>query len=379
MDADVVVVGAGPVGSTLGLLLRRQGLRTLVLERGTFPRDKACGEGLMPSGARVLSELGIDLGEHGFPPVVGVRYRVPGRGWIRAPFSGPAYGVRRIMLDQLLADRAQALTGVTVHAVRPDRSSVSVETSRGRLRAGIVVGADGIRSRVRRLLGGDGPARPQRRYGLVGHLEAPGHERREITVTLLGGLETYLAPTGPDEVLLAVLGPRGGLRARGRSVEESYREIVIRAHPELEGARLTGGVRGAGPFHVSARSVAAGRIFLCGDATGFLDPLTGDGISAGLAQAWALATLLPRGTEGAVGSYRRWHIAQWRRRRLVSHLALQLVGSPRLADRALRGVARRPGAFERLVEVNDGSRGPGALSLADWAALAGLAPRRMHA
>ena len=61
MDADVLVIGGGPVGAALGMLLRRAGLRAVVVDRARFPRDKPCGEGLMPSGAAVLRDLGLDL------------------------------------------------------------------------------------------------------------------------------------------------------------------------------------------------------------------------------------------------------------------------------------------------------------------------------
>ncbi|MGH7697358.1 MAG: FAD-dependent oxidoreductase, partial [Candidatus Dormibacteria bacterium] len=74
MDARVVVAGGGPVGSALGLMLPG----ALVLEAGDFPRDKACGEGLMPSGARLLAEAGVELAREGFPPLAGVSYRVAG-------------------------------------------------------------------------------------------------------------------------------------------------------------------------------------------------------------------------------------------------------------------------------------------------------------
>lgn len=77
MDAEVLVVGAGPVGSALTLMLRALGVRTMLVDRATFPRDKACGEGLMPHGSRLLAEVGVDLGRLGYPRIDGVRYRIP--------------------------------------------------------------------------------------------------------------------------------------------------------------------------------------------------------------------------------------------------------------------------------------------------------------
>jgi flavin-dependent dehydrogenase len=185
---------------------------------------------------------------------------------------------------------------------------------------------------------------------------------------------------GGGELLVAVLGPRGALRRPGRSVVESYREISAQAHPELSGAALTSVVRGAGPFRVGPTRVAEGRVFLAGDAAGFTDPLTGDGIAAGLVQAETLGRFLLEEPElqgsgvpaTAAARYRAWRAGQWRRRRFVSGLALGLSSSATLGRRALAGLGRRPDALQALLEVNDGSRGLRSLSPRDWAALAGF-------
>ncbi|MGH7609657.1 MAG: NAD(P)/FAD-dependent oxidoreductase [Candidatus Dormibacteria bacterium] len=368
MDARVVVAGGGPVGSALGLMLPG----ALVLEAGDFPRDKACGEGLMPSGARLLAEAGVELAREGFPPLAGVSYRVPGGPRSRADFrQGPGYGVRRTRFDSLLADRARVRCGVRVTGVvaLPDR--VLVETSAGSLSAQAAVIADGLHSSLARQLGCWRPPAGEPRFGLVGHLawERPG---ADVEVTLLGEVETYLAPVGPAEVLVAILGSRGRLRLAGLSTEASYRAILERAHPELAGSPLLGPLRGAGPFRQRPSWVGRGRVFLAGDAAGFFDPLTGDAISAGLAQASVLARLLGADPGTAASRYQGWWQAQWRRRRAVGILARRLSGSPGWASRALRGTARRPQALQTLIEVNQGSLGLAALGLRDWAALGGL-------
>ncbi len=380
MDSDLIVVGGGPVGAALGLLLSRHGLRAIVLETTEFPRDKPCGEGLLPSGARILQDLGVDLKAAGFPSLAGVRYRLGEAGRSGSALgrfgSGCGFGVRRLRLDAILAEKAGVRTGVRVTGVRTTSGGVTVETSQGRLRARAVIGADGLRSNVRDWLGLTRPPSGAGRYGLVGHFHVPDLDWGEIRVTLLDEIEVYAAPAGPSELLVAVLGARGSLRRAGATVLESYREFAARAHPDLAGADLTSRVWGAGPFNVRPSTVARGRVFLAGDAAGFLDPLTGDAISAGLNQALALAGFLARDFDAAPARYRRWWAAQWRRRRAVTHLARTLTGSSHLADRALRGANLRPQALTSMLEVNDGSRPLWRLGLRDWAALGGFAANR---
>ncbi|HKF76175.1 MAG TPA: NAD(P)/FAD-dependent oxidoreductase [Candidatus Dormibacteraeota bacterium] len=388
MDADVAVIGVGPVGAALAMLLAGSGRRVAVVEKAVLPRDKPCGEGLLPSGAQVLARVGVDLGAEGFPAIRAVRYRLPGGRSVRGELrTGPGRGVRRLRLDALLAERAAATPGVEVATgcaalgVEAGRRLVRVATERGELRARVVVGADGLRSPLARWLGWARPPGGAPRHALVGHVTTPaGPALEEIAVTLLGDVEVYAAPSGAGELLVAVLGARGALRAPGRTVAESYLAIVERAHPELAGARLAGRVWGAGPFRTRPSQVAGGRAFLAGDAAGFLDPLTADGLSSGLAQAGTLAGLLGPGTDlgaasaaaGAAAAYRRWHARQWRRRRFVTGLALALTGSAALAGRAVSGAGRRPAALESLLEVNDGTRRLSSLGLRDWAALAGF-------
>lgn len=288
-----------------------------------------------------------------------------------APFSGPAYGVRRVRFDATLAELAGAEGPVAVDTISPRRDSVLVETDRGRLRCGTLVAADGMRSPIRRAMGWEDGGPTSDRYGMVGHLRAPAHGRTEIEVTLLDGVETYLAPAGPDELMVALLGARQRLHAERTTTKELYRRLVDEAHPELESARLDGGLRGAGPFGIRARRVASSHVFLCGDAAGFIDPLTGEAMSSGIAQAAFLARQLAGDVHGAAPAYARFFAAQWRRRRVMTGLVRAMTASPSAARRALRGIARRPETMVRLLEISDGTRGLGALRPADAATLAG--------
>jgi menaquinone-9 beta-reductase len=381
-DADVAIVGAGPIGSALALMLSRRGQRVLLLEKATFPRDKPCGEGLMPVGLAILEDLGISLAPADFPRVRGVVYRLSdGRsafGAFRGDDGTPAEGagVRRLRLDPLLAARAaesslvQFRPGVVVRGLELGGPGVRLRTSAGDVAATWLVAADGIGSPVRRWMGWERPSRG-RRAGLVGHLYRPAHGIREIVVTILLGSETYVAPTSPDELLAVVLGDRGRLGGDHSSLPQAYRSAITRAHPEF-GFEPSGPLLSAGPFLVKPRRVADGAVFLVGDAAGFIDPLTGDGITAGLCAAQELGRLLIQNPEHAAPAYRAWHARQWRRRRLVTGLAMSLSGYPALARRSIQAMARNPAALESLIRVNGGGRSLTSVSPRAWLALAGI-------
>jgi len=375
-ESDVVVVGAGPAGAAVATMLGQAGVRTLLLDRATFPRDKPCGEGLMPAGVEVLRSIGVPV--DAMPRLEGVSYRVPGAGSADGVFTQgrTGRGARRLMFDRMLAERAASTANVTarfgceVKGVAFDNGAVRVSTGAGEVRARNVIGADGLRSRVAKWVGWAGAPRRPGRYALVGHAAAPGHRFDRVVVTLLDGCEVYAAPASHDEVLVAVLGGKDGLGGAGERARDAYARRVGQAHPELhiDGAP----VHGAGPFWVRPSRVAGRGVFLLGDAGGFLDPLTGDGMSEALVAARTLANLLAAGRPDAARAYSRWERRQWRRRVFVSRLALSLTGTPLLARRALRSLQRRPSTLNRLLDVNDGTQSLWSLTPRDWAALAGV-------
>jgi flavin-dependent dehydrogenase len=352
------------------------GVRTVLLDRARFPRDKPCGEGLMPAGVAVLEEIGVALDS--FPSLDGVTYRVPLAGSAKGDFvdGKSGRGVRRLVFDQVMAERARATPNVDARygceasALELRAEHPVLKTAGGEIGCRYVIGADGIHSRVARWMGWARPPR-SRRFALVGHLSAPRHGVDRVIVTLAAGCEVYSAPTNRDELLVAVLGSKSGLRKKDEPAREAYARHVGAAHPNLSVPDDIA-IHGAGPFWVRPSVIADGRVFLAGDAAGFLDPLTGDGMSDALVAARTLSGLLASEVAEPAAEYRRWERGQWRRRIFVNRLALTLTGSSGLARRALRGMQRSPSTLNRLLEVNDGSRGVSSLSLRDWSALVGV-------
>lgn len=281
--AGLVVVGGGPIGLACAIEARLAGLEVLVVEPRDDPIDKACGEGLMPGALAALHRIGVDPPGH---RIDGIAYLDGSRRVEHRFAERPGRGVRRTVLHRELARRAAELGTPVVRGrvagLTQRRDGVELTLAGGEtIDTPWVIGADGLHSPVRRLLGLDGRAQhpDRRRYGLRRHYAvAPWTDLVEVHWSPL--VEAYVTPVDDRTVGVAVLGPR--------PLDE---EAAIATIPELA-ARLAGAdpvtdARGAGPLLQRSRSRASGRVLLAGDASGYVDALTGEGMRVGFAQARA--------------------------------------------------------------------------------------------
>ena len=335
----LVIVGAGPVGLVAALYAQRAGLDVRVLEqRRKLPLDKACGEGLMPGGVAVLQDLGVDIPDQGSSEFTGIRW-ISDEVVADAPFPhGVGRGIRRTWLHEALWERAGELvqTGVEVH----DYVDGGLETSKGRVEADAILGADGLHSRLRQAAGLDAGPGPVRRYGVRRHYTLePWSDRVEVWWG--EGVEAYVTPVGPERVGVAML---TGSRARFDEALAGFPGLVER----LEGAKQESQDRGAGPLHQRARKVRDGKLLLVGDAAGYLDAVTGEGLALGFHQARAAVRALTGGP-----SYERAHARLVRLPFFLMHALLFAQRRPALRHAVVRFLAGRPALFSRLLELND--------------------------
>ncbi|MEU6279296.1 NAD(P)/FAD-dependent oxidoreductase [Streptomyces sp. NPDC047028] len=336
---DLLIVGGGPAGLATALHAARAGLDAVVAEPRPAPVDKACGEGLMPGAVRALTALGLDVPGH---PLTGIRY-VQGPRRVQAAFrDGPGLGARRTGLHGAL-HRAVLDAGVTVlplrvAEVRQDATGVTVPGAG--LRARWLVAADGLHSPVRRALGLDVPTPGPARYGLRRHYAVPPWSSY-VEVHWGADAEAYVTPLGPGLVGIALLTAR-----RGSFTDQlaGFPDLAARLPP---GTAVTP-VRGAGPLRRRARTRVHGRVLLVGDAAGYVDALTGEGISLALTGAQALVANLLRGTPARYES--DWARAT-RRHRLLTEALLRARQQPALAPRIMPTAARLPRLFGAAVNA----------------------------
>lgn len=359
---DLLVVGGGPVGLATALYAARAGLRVTVVERRDGTIDKACGEGLMPGAVAALADLGVDPAG---AAIEGITY-VAGDRRATAPFRrGPGRGVRRTVLHTTLAEAADA-AGVervkgTVTDVRQDTVHVRVALRDGAesRSAHYLVAADGLHSPVRRMCGLDLPG-PRLAGGAIGTLlrTGPGSDpergprhglRRHYALTPWSRTvevhwgeraEAYVTPVSDDSVGVAIL-------TRQRLGFEALLADFPTLRERIGGAAVVSDDRGAGPLRQRSRRRVHGRVLLVGDASGYVDALTGEGIALGLTQARQAVTAIAGGGPAA---YERAWLAVSRRPNALT-AGLELVTRAPLARKAIVPLAAAaPGLFARIVD-----------------------------
>ena len=374
-EPDVLIVGAGPAGAIAGLLLARAGARVRIVDRAAFPRDKLCGDTVNPGTLARLRALGVGgeierrglrvdgmllTGEHG----VAVEGPYPAGVWGRA--------ILRRDLDWILLQHAIAAGCEFDAGVAARRALVEERGSRRRvtgvcagvngrevsMAAPVVVAADGRRSTLAFGLGLARHPRRPRRWAIGAYFEkfVPGSETcfgemhvrrgRYIGVApVQGGLTNVclVQPSGPadpdladpEALLLRVLARDPWLRDRAARARLVTAPVVL------------------GPLAVDAAPRAIDGLLVAGDAAGFVDPMTGDGLrfavrGAELAASAALDALA-RGWPGVharlAAARAREFGGKWRFNRALR----ALVASPRAVGAAAVGARIAPGVLRSVI------------------------------
>ena len=334
-----MIAGGGPVGLATAVYAARAGLDVAVAEPRTGAIDKACGEGLMPGAVAALADLGVR--PDGWD-LLGIRY-LRDQHRAEATFRhGAGRGVRRTVLHAALRQAASdAFVTVLPRAVRQveqDRHRVLVDDEPARY----LVVADGLHSPVRRLLGLDArPSRRVRRFGFRAHV-AVSPWTSFVEVHWAADAEAYVTPVASNLVGVAVLTSRP---AHFTDLLDRFPALTRRLAEGLAGGEGTH-VRGAGPLRQRSRRRVDRRVLLVGDASGYVDALTGEGIALGLAQGRAAVDAVVAGDPRRYG--RAWLQLTWRHNLLTDGL-LAASRSRLLRDRIVPSAEAFPAIFDAAV------------------------------
>ena len=381
LNADVVVVGGGPAGSTVSFLLARRGMDVLLVDRARFPREKVCGESLSPGAIDRLSAIGLwsppqdtDAAAASGAPfaVAGMEIHSPaGDSFVGRYRGAPARCgliIRRTTFDATLLERA-ARAGVRV---REGFEAVGAEVAdeRADIETRLVGGSATLRISARRLVVCDGRRSFLARQ--LGFLESmrPGAGMRFAVRAHCGGLESLgreaemhighrgycgVAPLGNGSANVCYVSYSRHLDLRPEELEAGFRRTVASYETladRTRSMRVEGRVEAIGPLRLRGGRVCRGGAIACGDATGFLDPFTGEGMGRAIATGIKAASAISASVGGDRLAFDRY-ADEVRRLRwgkgTAARIVYSLVEHPRCASAITRLLRRSPRAADALV------------------------------
>jgi flavin-dependent dehydrogenase len=331
---DLLVAGGGPAGLATALYGARAGLEVVVVERRRGVLDKACGEGMMPHTVAHLERLGIAPPGR---PLHGIAY-VAHDQRIAATFrTGPGLGVRRTALHAALSEAAHAAGVRFVHGDIGDVSQDAMSVHAGGLQARYLAAADGLHSPIRRALGLSQPSRGRRRWGIRRHVHIEPWSDC-VEVHWAPDSEAYVTPVADDCVGIAILGSsRGGFAMHLNEFPALVERVRAHGH---------GPDRAAGPLRQKARSRTAGRVLLVGDAAGYIDALTGEGLGLAFGGAELLVNCV---VAQRPDTYDQQWRALTRRYRLLTAGLVRAGSVPMVRSRIVPAARALPAVFAGVV------------------------------
>jgi len=371
---EVLIAGAGPAGSLAAIGLARAGVRVLLVDRARFPRDKLCGDTLNPGAMRVLDRFGLRAPvEAASRPLEGMLLTGNGGVQVRGTYGGGlvARALTRRVLDQLLVDAAIAAGAQFQDGVRVDgpmveasggrptvRGAVLCRTAAGssplRVPAQITIAADGRRSTLAFALGLASHPPAPRRWAVGAYFEGLAGLDTVGEMHVRGPHYIGVSPIGGDGLanVCLVTPAREGFADPARLLERHLAADPVLG-PRATKARRVTAPSILGPLAVDAHAAGVPGLLLAGDAAGFVDPMTGDGLrfalrGAELAIDVALAALEDPGLDAAA------RLAALRAQAFgtkygVNRLLRRLVGTPRRVSVMAISARVAPGILRRMI------------------------------
>ena len=354
---DIVVAGGGPAGLAAAIVAAEQGLSVIVIERRDSSPDKACGEGVLPPGVKALERLGIAnrFDRSTSYPFAGIRFIQEDGSAAESQLPASGLGIRRTLLVEALARRAEELGAVlrhrcSVNRVDANSNQAIVHTTHGRIFGRLVVAADGLHSQLRKASGLDSPPSRPRRFALRQHYKIrPWTNFVEVYIDDKG--EAVVTPISDESVGINFVWEDGVIEQPKIPVLKGRFPALL---ARLGDAPAISSIRGAGPMARSATRRNSDRMVLVGDAAGFVDSISGDGLSIAFNSALILGQHLPEilkhhATRQSMQAYEREARRLYRGYWLVTSGLLMVARHPRARRTIIKSLMRHPGIFRELM------------------------------
>ncbi|MEO5821144.1 MAG: NAD(P)/FAD-dependent oxidoreductase [Vicinamibacteraceae bacterium] len=371
---DVLIAGAGPAGSLAAIHLARAGARVLMVDRATFPRDKLCGDTLNPGAMRVLDRVGLRSAVEAVSrPLEGMLLTGNGGVHVRGTYGRGlmARALTRRVLDQLLVEAAVAAGVQFQDGVRVDAPMVEETGGRPTVRGAVLCRTAGVATRMRVparvTIAADGRRSTLAfALGLASHPPAPRRWAVGAYFEGLAGLDTVgeMHVRGPHYIGVSPVGGEGLANvclvtpdragfADPATLLERHLAADFVLGPRAGAARRVTAPSILGPLAVDATAAGVPGLLLAGDAAGFVDPMTGDGLrfalrGAELAADAALAALEDPALDAAA------RLADARRQAFgtkygVNRLLRRLIGTPRRVSVMAISARVAPGLLRQMI------------------------------
>lgn len=348
---DVVIVGAGPAGCAAAarVLQSAPAAKVLLLDRSDFPRDKVCGDGIAAQAVDAFAEVGLDPAgiTAGYPRCERIRLRSPAGRTAERTVAQPGFVIPRMVFDARLLTAVQARGAVfRRQAVRRLTRSADGVVIDGSITAGVVIGADGAESTVRRLAGVPANRVGQVALAVRGYAPELAGQNGAQLLTMTGNRWPAYAWSFPlgDGTANVGYGELLGDEPVSRS------DLVARLHELLPGVEPSD-LRGHRlPLSTGRPEIPGGRVLLVGDAQSLINPLSGEGIYYAVRSGFAAADAAPAGARAGELYRRLLHARLGAHLRHTSLLA-RLTRRTWPIDAGVQAARRHQGVFDDLVDV----------------------------
>ena len=371
LTCEVLVVGAGPAGSAAAAALARAGRDVLLVESHAHPRPKACAEYASPRIAEELALLGVADGDwrRDALPLTGMRV-IRGDDEVEMGYhdaAGPrhSWGLDRERFDATLATHAVASGARLMERTALDDVhwrggqdatggrvvGASLRTADGRLtvRCHWLIGADGARSRTAQRLQVELGVGTPRRLGLVAHYEGLPELADHGEMHVARNWYVGLAPLAGGRLNVGMALPLNGTRQPAEERFQAAIDGIPAVAARLRGVKRLTPIRGASPIGHRVRGSAGRGWMLIGDAAGFIDPFTGEGIYRALRSARAAAEALAAGDDDdAAARYRAARREAFAAKDGLTWLVQGMLTAQPVMGYTIRRLARRPQLAQKL-------------------------------